>query len=60
MVIEPKDTNMLGKLDTQEFLMSETFSDITIECQGETFPAHRIVIAGKNELKLKVAKKQLS
>ena len=45
--IELKDDNLLGKLDSNDFFKSETFSDVLVECQGEKFPAHRIILAGK-------------
>ena len=48
--VELKDENLMGKLDPKEFFMSETFADVVVECEGETFPAHRIVLAGNFEL----------
>ena len=45
--IQLKDKNLLGKLDPKDFFMSETFSDVVVECQGDTYPAHRIILAGE-------------
>ena len=45
--VELKDENLMGKLDLKGFFMSDTFADVKIECQGEMFPAHRIVLSGK-------------
>ena len=42
-----KDENLLGKMVPTEFFKSETFSDVVVECEGQTFPAHRIILAGK-------------
>ena len=38
--------NLLGKMAPNEFFKSETFSDVVVECEGQTFPAHRIILAG--------------
>ena len=43
---ELKDKQLLGKLDPKDFFMSETFSDVVVECQGKEFRAHRIILAG--------------
>ncbi|CAG7786946.1 unnamed protein product [Allacma fusca] len=38
-----------GYLDTKSLFLSEDYSDVTIECSGETFPVHRLVLAGKSD-----------
>ena len=43
---ELKDEQLLGKLDPKDFFMSETFSDVVVECKGKEFRAHRIILAG--------------
>ena len=41
-----KEEYLLGKVDSKDFFMSETFSDVVIECEGANFPIHRLILAG--------------
>ena len=44
--VEYKDVSLLGKLDSKKFFSSKTIFDVTFACQGEIFPANRIILAG--------------
>ena len=39
--------NLLAKLHFQEYFKSDAFSDVVVECEGQTFPAHRVILAGQ-------------
>ena len=44
--VKLKEEYLLGKVDSKDFFMSETFSDVVIDCEEATFPAHRLILAG--------------
>ena len=38
-------------MDFSKYFLSTDFSDVTIICGTEKFPAHRIILAGSNNMK---------